>query len=296
LSIKISTCLGSHGHIIPATMVVARLKSILCTLIVLWCTRCVAARGYRGNQNRLRDTKTNRSGFVDYGFSRAGESKGRGGIVEGPGFFLLNDKNWTSEEQFVLGGGRCQTKRPSDAQRAQHATDLRNFRSSAENKNQRQRRLKVKITVFVNWVVISHSNGAGALTQEQMDSQVNVLNAAFAPHFRFQILNIQRVVNNDLFTCTDANELVISQTYRTGDSAVLNFFTCYPPGYLGWSRFPYGGNAGSVWDFVIVAYNTVPGGNLGPYSYGHVSMVAQNHGNYKPHFHMVSLFPQSLFR
>jgi hypothetical protein len=279
------------------------LKSILCTLVALLCRLGIAACGERGHQHDtleatrrfLRELKTNRSGIVDDAFSRAGDSKGLGGIAEGPGFFLLNDKYWTSEEQFVQGGGRCQTARPSDAQRARHNADLKSFRISANNNDQRQRRLQTTITVYVNWVVISHSNGAGALTQGQMDSQVDVLNAAFAPQFRFQVFNVQRVVDDDLFTCTRANEWVFSQTYRTAHAAVLNFFTCYPPGTLGWSRYPYGGNAGTVWDLVVVAYNTIPGGNLGAYSYGHVSTVAQNHCNFNPRVLTVSLFYQSSF-
>jgi hypothetical protein len=280
-------------------MPVQRLKSMLCTLVALWCRCGIAACGDGRHQHEplqvshrfLREMKTNRSGIIDDSFSRAGDSNGHGGIAEGPGFFLLNDKYWTSEEQFVQGGGRCQTARPSDTQRARHNADLKSFRISANNDDQRQRRLQTTITVYINWVVISHSNGAGTLTEGQMDSQVNVLNSAFAPQFRFQVFNVQRVVDDDLFTCTRENEWVFSQTYRTAHTAVLNLFTCYPPGTLGWSRYPYGGNAGTVWDLVVVAYNSVPGGNLGPYSYGHVSTVAQNHHKYNSRVLIVSQSP-----
>jgi hypothetical protein len=251
------------------------LKSILYALLAL-SARGVAACNDQHDPleatcRSLRETKTN---GIDHGLS--GDSKGKGGIAEGEGFFIINDKNWASEEQFVSGGGRCQTAPMSDKARAQHAADLKNFRAQADDDDQLRRRLQTTITVYVNWVVISNTAGVGNLARRQINSQVNILNAAFAPQFRFQVLNVQRIVSNKLFTCTNYTEYEMSSTYRTNNPAVLNLFTCYPPGFLGWSRFPSGGIAGSVWDLAVVAHNTLPGGNLGPYSYGHVSVVAEN--------------------
>jgi hypothetical protein len=269
-------CAATDRHKNEAAM--ASLKSILYALLALSCARGVAACNdqhdpLEATRRSLRETKTNGTTGIDHGLS--GDSKGEGGIVEGEGFFIINDKNWASEEQFVLGGGRCQTQKPSAAQRARHAADLKNFRDD----DGLHRRLQVVTnTIYVNWVVISNTAGAGSLLQWQMDSQVNILNAAFAPHFRFQVYNVQRVVSNKLFTCTNYTEYEMSNDYGARNRAVLNMFTCYPPGFLGWSRYPSGGIAGSVWDLAVVAHNTLPGGNLGPYSYGHVSMVTENHG------------------
>jgi hypothetical protein len=245
----------------------------------------------------LRESQNDRSdSIVDSGFGRgSGDNGGRGGLHEGKGYFWMNGKNWTSETHFVRGGGRCKTERLSNAQRAQHAADLKNFRDRAGYDD---RRLQVVTnTINVNWVVISHTNGAGALTQTQIDSQINVLNAAFKPQFRFAA-TVKRVVHDDLFTCTFNNEWTISQTYGVRDPTVLNLYTCFPPGYLGWSRYPSGGIAGSVWDLAVVAHNSVPGGNLGVYSYGHVSSAERNRNDFKrifrSHSHLPALFSPAM--
>jgi hypothetical protein len=255
------------------------LRHFLRMLLILSWTSGIAACGQEGEPVQeahrfLRESHSNRSGIDDNGFGlRAGDNDGHGGIHEGKGYFWLNGKNWTSETQFVQGGGRCQTESMSDAVRAQHHADLKSFHDRADNDDGLGRRLQVTNTILVNWVVISQTNGVGRVTRAQMNSQINVLNAAFAPQFRFQIYKVKRVVNDYLFTCTDKNELTISSNYRIANPAILNLYTCYPPGYLGWAYFPFGGNAGTVWDFSVVAYNSVPGGNLGAYSYGHVSIL-----------------------
>jgi hypothetical protein len=237
-------------------------KAMIYTLLAL-CG--VAACGdHKATHRFLRETPE----MVDHGSRRVSDSQGRGGLIEGPGTFIVNGRNWTSEAQFVQGGGRCQTVRPTEAQRAKYENDLRNFRGSV-NAGQR-RRLRQAITINVNWVVISNNAGDGNLLQWQIDSQINILNAAFAPDFQF-VATIRRETNNQLFTCTNFTEYEMSNNYGVRNRAVLNFFTCYPPGFLGWSRFPSGGIAGSVWDLAVVAYNSLPGGNMGPYSHGHVS-------------------------
>jgi hypothetical protein len=217
----------------------------------------------------LRESHSNRSGIVDNG--RGGDDdKEPGGIKQGKGYFWLNGKNWTSETQFVQGGGRCRTKPLSPEAQAQHAADLQNFRNRADYDD---RRLQAVTNIInVNWVAIAHSNGAGRLTRAQINSQINILNVAFAPQFQFTV-KIKRVVDDSLFTCTFNNEGYISQTYGVRNPAVLNLYTCYSPGYLGWSRYPSNGIAGSIWDLAVIAYNSVPGGNLGAYSYGHVSTL-----------------------
>jgi hypothetical protein len=256
--------------------------SLIYTLLALSLRSRVTACGQHDEHNPLerthrglRESHKDLSGIIDNGFG-PGADRGRDGLEEGNGWFYMNGRNWTSETQFVRGGGRCQTQRLSAEARAQHDADLKNFRSSIDKDDSLRRRLQSTTnTVNINWVVISTTSGVGRLTRTMINNQMTVLNKAFWPQFRF-VVKVRRVTDDSFFTCTFDNEMAIKTAYRVANATTLNMYTCYSPGYLGWAYYPSGGTAGALHDGIIVAHNSVPGGNLGVYSYGHVSLVVLN--------------------
>ncbi|HJU44058.1 MAG TPA: zinc metalloprotease, partial [Vicinamibacterales bacterium] len=124
------------------------------------------------------------------------------------------------------------------------------------------------------WVhVIRNSSGtAGNVTDAQINSQLSVLNNAFAgSQFSFTLIGVSRTNNDAWFTAgpnTNA-ERAMKTALRVGGSNTLNIYTNnMGGGLLGWATFPSSYASNPVMDGIVVLYSSLPGGSAAPYNLG----------------------------
>lgn len=124
------------------------------------------------------------------------------------------------------------------------------------------------------WVhVIRNSSGSsGNVTDQQIASQLNVLNDAWAGSaFTFTLAGVTRTNNDAWFTAgpnTNA-ERAMKSALRVGGSNTLNIYTNnMGGGLLGWATFPSSYASNPSMDGVVVLYSSLPGGSAAPYNQG----------------------------
>jgi hypothetical protein len=99
-----------------------------------------------------------------------------------------------------------------------------------------RRRLQTgPIVIDVNFVVVSNATGYGNVTNETVNAQIAVLNAAFSPDFSFRLTSLQRVSNNSLFEIPardphkpTSEEVLLKRQYRKGGTETLNVYSASP--------------------------------------------------------------------
>ncbi|KAF7537180.1 hypothetical protein G7Z17_g12901 [Cylindrodendrum hubeiense] len=131
------------------------------------------------------------------------------------------------------------------------------------------------ITVKVYWHVLATSSSVagGYLTQATLTKQLDVLNAAFAPHdVSFVQAGADWTINSNY--ANDRSDLAMKKALRKGTYADLNVY--FEPGtqYLGYAYFPASVTTGSnayYLDGVVIRSTTVPGGSLAQYNLGHTA-------------------------
>ncbi|MCB0322466.1 MAG: zinc metalloprotease [Bdellovibrionales bacterium] len=136
-------------------------------------------------------------------------------------------------------------------------------------------------------VITPDTSGEGAVTDEQIASQVQVLNDAFAgitggsdTPFRFALTGITRTVNAQWFSLApgSAEEREAKSALRVGDAATLNIYTTSPDGgILGWAAFPWDYESDPIFDGVILHFASVPGGALAPFNEGDTGVHEVGH-------------------
>jgi hypothetical protein len=131
------------------------------------------------------------------------------------------------------------------------------------------------INVKVYWHVTATAKtvAGGYLTQATLDSQLAVLNKAYAPHgISFTQAGADWTVNTQY--ANDQAELAMKKALRKGTYADLNVY--FTPGteYLGYAYFPQAVTSGSnnfYLDGVVIRSSTVPGGSETEYNLGHTA-------------------------
>ncbi|MFD6952040.1 peptidase [Nocardiopsis sp. TSRI0078] len=157
-------------------------------------------------------------------------------------------------------------------------------------------------TVPVVVHVISAEDGRGDVSDERVQKQVDVLNAAYsggradaaarsttsaAPAaeaeaadtgFRFELSEVTRTVNDDWFTNFDEHRDTARAQLRQGGAGTLNIYTAdLGPGLLGYSTFPQDYEENPEQDGVVVAHDTLPGGDREQFNLGHTSTHEVGH-------------------
>ena len=128
------------------------------------------------------------------------------------------------------------------------------------------------INVYVHR--IHASNGSGGLpttNQTAINSQISILNAAYAGVANFALATIDDSNNDAWYTATDAGsaETQMKTSLRKGTADDLNmYFNNMGGGLLGWATFPssYAGNPKD--DGVVILFSSLPGGSAAPYNLG----------------------------
>ncbi|MBS1721583.1 MAG: zinc metalloprotease [Armatimonadetes bacterium] len=129
-------------------------------------------------------------------------------------------------------------------------------------------------TIPVYWHVIRNGTGIsnGDIPDSQIQSQINVLNAAYAPWgWQFQLVATDRTTNASWYTVTPGStaETQMKNALRRGTADDLNIYSAnIGQGLLGWSTFPSDYSAHPKTDGVVILYSSVPGGTAAPYNLG----------------------------
>jgi hypothetical protein len=180
--------------------------------------------------------------------------------------FTFGDTEFVNQRAFVESGRRCSTH--ISPERIQAAEKDFQTRLAAQNGIVPQ----VARTFPVHFHIIKSSAGAGAVTSQQIQNQMNVLNAAYASTgFSFSLASTDTTVNDTWYTAGPGTtaQTAMKTALRLGGKGDLNIYlNNIGGGLLGYATFPssYAGNPKD--DGVVILNSSLPGGTAAPYNLG----------------------------
>jgi hypothetical protein len=129
------------------------------------------------------------------------------------------------------------------------------------------------VLINVYWHVINQGSGTanGDISSGMIDSQIDVLNAAYAVSgFTFVLTATTRTTNATWYTdCYGNSEMSMKNALHQGSAKDLNIYSCRPgSGILGYAYFPSSYNSSPNRDGVVLLDQSLPGGNAAPYNEG----------------------------
>ncbi len=195
------------------------------------------------------------------------ECADKGGSDEGKPF-VWQERVFANKQDFVESGLRCGADHNPEKIRQREA-DFQQKKLFAP------RELEVTGgTINVYFHVIRKGTGIanGDVPLSQINDQINVLNAAYAPWgWSFVLISVDRTTNSTWYTAGPGStaERNMKNALRQGTADDLNIYSSNPGGgLLGWATFPssYAGNPKD--DGVVVLYTSLPGGTAAPYNLG----------------------------
>lgn len=125
------------------------------------------------------------------------------------------------------------------------------------------------IPVYVH--VVRTSSGGGDVSDQEINQQINVLNAAYGKWgYTFSLAMTDRTNNSTWYTnCYGSSESAMKNALHRGTAKDLNLYTCSPSGgILGYATFPSSYNSRPALDGVVVLNESLPGGSASPYNLG----------------------------
>lgn len=117
------------------------------------------------------------------------------------------------------------------------------------------------VTVPV-WVHVITNGSLGALTNSQINSQINLLDAAFAASdFSFTLAGVTRTNNATWYASKSAGaEHAMKRALKTGTDGTLNLYTTSGGAYFGWAYLPeITDTAQAYLDGIVIDWRTLPG-------------------------------------
>lgn len=130
----------------------------------------------------------------------------------------------------------------------------------------------INLGVYVHLVTPTTSGADGVATAAQVQGQIDVLNAAFAPTgFSFNLVSTDTTANDTWHTAGPGTtaQAQMKAALRRGGADALNIYISNPSGgILGWATFPSSYSGNPTDDGVVLNYQTLPGGGAGPYNLG----------------------------
>ncbi len=123
------------------------------------------------------------------------------------------------------------------------------------------------INVYVH--IITNTSGQGDVSS-QVPAQIDVLNAAYAPNYKFQVVGTDKTANNTWYTSSGgSSETQMKNALRKGGKGDLNiYFNNMGGGLLGWATFPSSYASQPKMDGVVILNSSLPGGSAAPYNLG----------------------------
>ena len=192
-------------------------------------------------------------------------------LVENLATFLGSDGTWKT-------GIRCGAPSPTreEAQRVRKALG-RFFMQKREGREK-------ALVIPVAFHVVRHSDGSADVTDQQIDTQIDVLNDAYRDvGYQFILQSVDRVDNTNWST-SSRYEIPMKIALAVNPAATLNIYACdLSNGLLGYSYLPYSYNEDSFMQGVVVLYSSLPGGSAYPYNEG--DTVTHEVGHYLGLYH-----------
>ncbi len=187
---------------------------------------------------------------------------------------LLSVCAWLALSSFVAAQEqlsiRCMTREPNEEQRGRIDQAVRQHIAMRDALG-----LPFRGGVInVYFHVINNGSGIanGNIPDSQINAQIDVLNAAYAPNaFSFNLVSVDRTTNASWYTMSpdSAEEAAAKAALRQGTGDDLNIYSANPGGgLLGWATFPANYAADPVADGVVVLFSSLPGGTTVPYNEG----------------------------
>jgi len=126
--------------------------------------------------------------------------------------------------------------------------------------------------INVYFHIITNSTGGGSVPTKQINDQIDVLNAAYAPgNWKFPLQSIDTTANNLWYVIQPgtADEKACKNALRKGTAQDLNLYSAnIGGGLLGWATFPKDYAKSPLMDGVVMLYSSLPGGSATNYNQG----------------------------
>jgi hypothetical protein len=119
-------------------------------------------------------------------------------------------------------------------------------------------------TINVYFHVVKDTDGDGAVTAQQINQQINVLNGAYNTWgYTFVLAGTTTTTNAAWYNLGQGStaERTMKSTLRQGSADDLNIYSTAADGYLGWATFPDSYRRNPSYDGVVVYDQALPGGN-----------------------------------
>ena len=171
---------------------------------------------------------------------------------------------------------RCGTRQPSELESLLREEHFLNLKASLQKGppggggGGGSATFPVTVNVYVH--VIRDGSGAGDVSDQQISSQLSVLNNAYAGDgFSFTRVATDRTNNSSWYTAGPGTtaESQMKSALRQGTADDLNiYFNNMGGGLLGWATFPSSYASNPLDDGVVILSASVPGGSAAPYNEG----------------------------
>lgn len=190
--------------------------------------------------------------------------------------FVIQGRSFASQAAFVEAGLRCGTP-AIDEIRAAEIDDETAARQGGPGNGRRpgQPPPPPAVTggvINVYFHVIYSSTGNGNVPDGQIQSQIDVLNAAYSSTgWSFSLVSVDRTQNDTWYTMANGStaEVQAKNALRQGSADDLNIYSAnIGGGLLGWATFPSNYASSPKMDGVVVLYASLPGGTAAPYNLG----------------------------
>jgi len=195
-----------------------------------------------------------------------GRSQQRPGMQPDGTFVAFDGTVYVNQQAFVESGMRCGFRHDADAERGPNGDKGKPGGGGGGGGT------FTPATINVYFHVITNSQGQGAPTTQQINSQINVLNNAYSGSgFTFSLVSTTTTANDSWFTAGPGTtaEAQMKAALRQGSADDLNFYTNNPGGgLLGWATFPSSYNSNPSRDGVVCLFASLPGGSAAPYNLG----------------------------
>jgi hypothetical protein len=127
-------------------------------------------------------------------------------------------------------------------------------------------------TINVYWHTITNTSGQGAVSTQQINNQIAVLEAAYSSYgYHFVLAGTNVTANNTWYNLTDGTtaERNMKNALRQGTADDLNLYSAnLGDDLLGWATFPSDYRRSPKMDGVVLLFSSVPGGSAVPYNLG----------------------------
>lgn len=178
----------------------------------------------------------------------------------------VQDITFRGENGTQIAGARCVAPRPSE-------TDLQNIEADlAATRARYGGEVNLMPTTIPVAFHVVHSGSSGLISQQMVDDQIDVLNAAFVgTNFQFSLASTDFTNNRQWFNnCgSTGRERQMKQSLNVDPATTLNIYTCQPSGgILGWAYFPSSYPEDSFWHGAVLLHSSLPGGSAAPYNEG----------------------------